>query len=276
MFKFCFNSTTLRNLDLFEALREVYACGYSGVELTLNESHLHPLHSSPQRVRAVADFCANNGFDLVCLAAGGENLLSAASYEPSLITDDANGRRTRIDLLKRSIQIAHQLNIPVLNFNSGRLKTGVEPARAWDDLKSAVRELLKDRGETILVLEPEPGFFIGTTADAINLIGEIAHPRLRLNLDLGHVNCSEEDCYGAIERALPYTRHIHIEDIKGRVHHHEIPGEGDIDFDRVFAAINQAKYSHYISVELHHHADIWQRALKESLAFLAPYGEKQG
>ena len=70
---------------------------------------------------------------------------------------------------------------------------------------------------------------------------------------------------------MPFTRHMHIEDIKGRVHHHEIPGEGDIDFDRVFSILHKANYAHYISVELHHHNDRWQSALSESLAFLNRY-----
>jgi hydroxypyruvate isomerase len=273
MFQFCFNSTTLRNLDVFEALSQIQAHGYAGVELTLNDSHLHPLHSPPERVAAIGEYCSRYGIPLVCLAAGGEKLASDLSYEPSLITLDADGRRFRIDLLKKALRMAQQLKIPVLNFNSGRLQQGVAPERAWEDLRQGVNELLGECGETELVLEPEPGFFIGTTRDAIRLIREIDDPRFRLNMDIGHVQCSEDDCYEAIEAAMPYTRHMHIEDIKGRVHHHEIPGEGEIDFDRVFASIKKAQYNHYVSVELHHHDQQWRRALQESLDYLRRYSE---
>ena len=93
--------------------------------------------------------------------------------------------------------------------------------------------------------------------------------RVRLNLDIGHVFCSETDCYSAIEKALPYSRHIHIEDIRNGVHHHEIPGEGDIDFPRIIQLLTSSDYNHYVSVELHHHADMWERALGESLSFLS-------
>lgn len=35
-----------------------------------------------------------------------------------------------------------------------------------------------------------------------------------LNLDIGHVYCCEENPILFIRKSIPYTRHIHIEDIK--------------------------------------------------------------
>jgi sugar phosphate isomerase/epimerase len=268
MLKFSFNSTTLRYMGVFEALTQIQNCGYDGVELMLNDTHLHPLRTPMTRVTEIRDFCSDHGIEIVCVAAGGDQLLSEIPYHPSLIAREESGRRQRIDLLKRSMEIAEILNAPVLAFNSGLLTEDVSRSEASGYIRDGITELLKSKGDLILALEPEPNFFIGTTTDAIALIQELNSPRLRLNLDIGHVNCSEDDCYEAIERAMPYTRHIHIEDIKQRVHHHEIPGEGDIDFTRVFSILESAPYKHYVSVELHHHNEIWQRALKESLEYM--------
>jgi len=265
MLKFSFNSTTLRYMDVLEALRQIKAHGYDGVELMLNDTHLHPLHTPWSRVLEIGNYCSAHGIKIVCLAAGGDRLLSDLPYQPSLICADPAGRRRRIDLLKRSIEIAETLAAPVLNFNSGLPEKGVAQAQAWEFLREAVVELLAQKPDLTLVLEPEPGFYIGTTTSALKLIREVDDPRFRLNLDIGHVNCSEDDCYEAIARSMPFTRHIHIEDIRQRVHRHEIPGEGDIDFPRVFSILRKAQYRHYVSVELHHHAEMWQRALKQSL-----------
>jgi sugar phosphate isomerase/epimerase len=272
--KFSFNSTTLRDLDVFDAQSQIQKFGYDGIELTLNDSHLHPLRSPMARVSEIKSFSADHGIPIVCVAAGGDRLLSDVPYEPSLIDADENDRRKRIDLLKRSIEITEFLGAPVLNFNSGLPPKELSRSQAKDHLLAGVRELLARRKNAILVIEPEPGFMIGTTTEAIAFIEEIGDPALRLNLDIGHVKCSEDDCYDAIERAMPYTRHIHIEDIKQRVHHHEIPGEGDIDFSRVFAILKDANYSHYVSIELHHHNEVWQRALKESLDYLHQFEMK--
>ena len=266
--KYSFNSTTLRNMDIIQALTQIRASGYDGVELMLNESHLHPLHATPERVAAIRNFCTGLGLPIVCVSAGGDSLLSDVPYRPSLIDSDAIGRRQRIGLLKRSVEITQELGAPVLNFNSGMLCDELSPAAARDLLVEGIGELLGMKSGLTLVIEPEPSFFIGTTPDALALIEEIGDPALLLNLDIGHVNCSEDDCYGAMKRALPKTRHIHIEDIRQRVHHHEIPGEGDIDFCRVYSLLKRAGYAHYVSVELHHHDGMWKRALDESLAYL--------
>ena len=272
MFKYSFNSTTLRNMEVIEALKAIRTYGYAGVELTLNDSHLHPLKSNMARLPEIKKFCSENDFPVVCVAAGGDRLLGDEPYEPSLICPQAKGRSERLDLIKRAMEITVKLESPVLNINSGKLKAEMDREKALGYLYENLEELLRESSDVILVLEPEPGFLIGTTANALAMIHRISHPRLRLNLDIGHVFCSEEDCYSAIERAIPYAGNIHIEDIRGRIHHHEIPGEGDIDFVRVLNILKNSGYNHYVGVELHHHADMWQGALKESLEYLTKIG----
>lgn len=271
MLKLCFNSTTLRNIDLFRSLSLIKSHGYEGVELTLNDSHLHPLKHSFERVKEVKSFCADNDINIVCVAAGGPNVLSHEDYEPSLIHPKKFYRDIRVEFIKRAIELTNSLNTPVLNINSGRLRQDVSSEEAYEHLSSGIEKLIKEAGALTLVLEPEPDFFIGTTEQAIDFIRAVDSPHLKLNLDIGHVFCSENNCYENIEKALPYSRHIHIEDIKNRVHHHEIPGEGDIDFEIVTSLIRQSNYKHYISVELHHHDTAWQRALKESRDFLLKF-----
>jgi sugar phosphate isomerase/epimerase len=142
--------------------------------------------------------------------------------------------------------------------------------QAWDHLLEGVSECLVHAKGTILAIEPEPGFFVETTTDAIALIQTLLSVDIRLNLDIGHVYLCEQDYLGAIEKAMLYTRHIHIEDIKSRIHRHEIPGEGDIDFEAVFRILKQHQYRHYISVELYHHNTRWAQALEKSRQYLIP------
>ena len=268
MFKLCFNSTTLRNMDLFKALILIKRYGYEGVELTVNDTHVHPFKHTRDRFNEIKSFCEGQGIAIVCLAAGGPGVLGDEPYEPSLINKDPRKREERLDFIKHSMELAEHLDSPVLNINSGILRPDVSPREAQDFLLEGLHELLVQAGDLILVLEPEPEFFVGTTEKAIEIINAVNSDKLRLNLDIGHVFCSEDDCYGHIENSLPYARHIHIEDIKDGVHHHEIPGEGDIDFARVIGSIKEAGYEHYVSVELHHHDSVWQRALQESREYL--------
>jgi len=271
MFKLSFNATTLREMDLFDALRRIQAAGYDGVELMLNETHLHPLKTSHHRIAEIRDFCLSENIVICAIAAGGDSVLSDKPYQPTFFDPDPSGRSRRLEFLARSIEVAEFLGVPVIDFNSGPVHPNVSHEQSMDLLLSGVHWLLSGGGNVTLGLEPEPNFLIGTTVDAINLIQQVNNPRLRLTTDIGHVNVSEDDCYAAIERAARFSCNMHIEDIKGRVHAHQIPGEGDIDFDRVFEILNRTGYSHYIAVELHYHHDRWQRALDESVAYLNRY-----
>jgi sugar phosphate isomerase/epimerase len=271
MFKFSFNATTLREMDLFDALRHIQAAGYDGVELMFNDTHLHPLKTSRQRIAEIRDFCLSENIVICAIAAGGDGVLSDRPYQPTFFDPEPSGRARRLDFLTRGIEVAEYLAVPVIDFNSGPIHPDVSRAQSLEMFHSAVNSLLSRGGNVTLGLEPEPNFVIGTTVDAIDLIQQVNHPRLRLTTDIGHVNVSENDCYAAIEHASPFSCNMHIEDIKGRVHAHEIPGKGDIDFDRVFEILNRSGYSNYIAVELHYHHDRWQRALDESINYLNRY-----
>lgn len=270
MLKLCFNATTLRYIELTEALDHIKKAGYEAVEIALNDTHIHPLKSSREQLLAVKKHCEDIGLIIACVAAGGPTLLGETPYEPSMICADPHGRAERLDVYKRSIELAHTVGSPILNINSGILKEGVSAEEADGYFRSGIEQLLAEAGDLTLVLEQEPGFFVGTTKTAIQYIKEFNTEKLRFNLDIGHVFCSEpeEECYDNVRTSLPYTRHIHIEDIKDRVHFHQIPGDGDIDFDRIIKIIEDSGYSHYVCVELHNHDGVWQKALDESRAYL--------
>jgi len=266
--KFCFYSATLRNFELSEAFRLISTAGYDGVELTLIDPHMHMLKATNEQAREAQKQCADLGLEIACACVAWPTLLSEELFEPSIIAADPKGRQQRIDSIRRSIEIAHHLDCPVVNIVSSFPPGGVPTERAREWFLEGINTLLPELGDKVLVVEPEPDFFVETTTDAIEFIKEINSPGFRLMMDIGHVYISEKDCYGAIERALPYTRHIHIEDIKDMVHDHLRLGEGDIDFERIAAIMKAANYQHFISVELQNHLVEWQRALYESRDYL--------
>ena len=98
---------------------------------------------------------------------------------------------------------------------------------------------------------------------------------------------AEIDVYGfsiqrmsfyVVDRAKPILRYIREKGIAtkmiantltGKVHFHEIPGKGEIDFRECFSILIDNGYRGYGSVELYHHVDRWQEALSESLSYLS-------
>lgn len=273
MFPLSFNTQCLSNLPLGRALEETAKAGYEGVDLFYRPEHLHPFDTTQEQLDELNNMFAKLPLKPVSLASGWPFLLSDDAFEPSLISPDRKARQQRINVISAALDMANELSIPVVQFASGVRQAGVSPEEAIEMLTEGIRTCLRNAGDAILVLEPEAPLpasmgggrcFIETTSQAIPIIEEISSPQFRLNMDITHVQCCEEDLTQCVADALPYNRHIHIADIKGKVHHHEIPGEGDIDFRSVLEVLSDANYEHYLSVELHAHADEWERALYQS------------
>lgn len=263
-----YNTNGLRNMPIELAIKEVAKAGYDGIELSLHKNHLHPFTITQAQLDSIQYCIVESKIKVVDLATGCDNLLSDERFEPSLITPSEKGRRTRLELIKSSIEIAQYLEIPVVNFASGYKKDGLSVKTARNYLIEGIHECLGDAGNVVLAIEPEPDMFVQTTTEAISIIEEINSEKFKLNLDVGHVYCCEDDYLKKIEKSLPYTCHIHVEDIKNRIHHHEIPGTGEIDFKTIIELCIRNHYSKFLSVELYHHVDVWEQALKESRDYM--------
>lgn len=269
MIRVSYNANGLRTIDLRRAIDAVARAGYDGIELSLHPAHLDPFNCKDDKLASVAQALDSSGLPAICLATGADALLGTDRFEPSLIHPDHTQRCRRIDLIKRAVDIANELRIPVVNLASGILRPEMSGDDAWELLTEGVQVCLEHAStQIILALEPEPGFLIETNEQALALITKIGSPGLRLNQDVGHENVAELNYLATIRQALPVTRHMHVEDILDRRHAHLIPGEGHIDFTALMKMLLDDGYPHFISVELYNHADVYQHALSASLTFL--------
>jgi len=269
VFRIAYNANGLRALSLHDAVRAVAAAGYQGIELSLHPNHIDPQRFTQADAESLRTFIHDQGIHACCLATGADTLLGSERFEPSLIHPTKSGRQQRIDLLRWAIDLACWLGVPVVSLASGFRKPEVSTALAHDMLLTSISRCLEHAGTSVtLAIEPEPGFFVETNAQACALIQEIRSPYFRLNQDIGHANVCEDDYLQSIERSLGLTSHIHVEDIKNRYHHHEIPGDGDIDFCEFFRALQDRSYAGYLSVELYNHGNVYEEALSRSLRHL--------
>ena len=269
MFTLAYNSNGLRSQPFEKAVSMVAEAGFKGIELSLQKSHFDHISASEDVLKDVSAVLREYDIRPVCIATGDKSLLSDKDYEPSLINPDPEARHERIHLLKRAICIAHELRAPVVNFASGFKCEDTENEEAYSMLMSGIEELLYDAGtDMLLAIEPEPGMFIETTFQARKLVLDIGNPGLMINMDLGHVECCESDVLDSVYKTLPMTAHIHIEDIKNKVHHHEIPGDGDMDLKNILKIIKESGYSRAVSVELYDHDDVAEEAVNMSFQYL--------
>ncbi|MDP1958007.1 MAG: TIM barrel protein, partial [Rhodocyclaceae bacterium] len=101
-----------------------------------------------------------------------------------------------------------------------------------------------------LLLEPlnnrdNPGFFVPTTARALQVLDAVGSRNLQVQYDVYHAQVMEGDLARTLETQLARIGHIQIADNPGR---HE-PGTGEIHFPFLFKRLEQLGYPGWIGCE---------------------------
>lgn len=216
MFKLSYSANSLTTLDFFKAIDEVDNANYDGIELFFEKKNFNPYEMCEIDFVKIGRYFQHKRINPVAISTATVCFLSDIPHEPSLITIDKIKRQHRIDLIKKGIEIAKRLNIPIVSFQSGYLRREHIESRIDVNilLINSIKECLKHAEDIILVIEPEPGMFIETFDDAINLIKQINSDNFKLHIDICHAYCTENNYVKAIKDALPYTAYMHLADIK--------------------------------------------------------------
>jgi sugar phosphate isomerase/epimerase len=261
--------------SLEACLQVIARLGYRGVALTLDHHVLNPFSAGLQR-RLAATARLLGAHRLCCVIETGARFLLDPwrKHEPTLVSPEAVARKTRLDFLRRAVDIAAALNAEALSFWSGTPAVGTPEERAWDWLATGCSKLA-DYAETAgipLAFEPEPGMLVASLAHYGRLRGLVNRKILGLTLDAGHAFLTEPlspgDC---IRRVQGEILNVHIEDMRSGIHRHLQFGTGDMDFHEVFAALKEIDYSGPVNVELSRHSHDAVNAAAKALTFLTPF-----
>jgi 2-dehydrotetronate isomerase len=90
-----------------------------------------------------------------------------------------------------------------------------------------------------------PGYFLQTTAQAIDIIAQVAAPNLKLMFDCYHVQLMEGDLSHKLPSLAPYIGHIQFASVPDR----GTPDHGEVNFAHVFSVITQMGYDAPLGAE---------------------------
>ncbi len=101
-----------------------------------------------------------------------------------------------------------------------------------------------------LLMEPlnrfdAPGYAVGTTAQACEIIQDVGASNLKLMFDCYHVGRTEGDVIGQFHEWLPWIGHVQFASVPDRGR----PDRGDIDYRAVFATIAQSGWTRPLGAE---------------------------
>jgi L-ribulose-5-phosphate 3-epimerase len=272
--KLGYNTNGLAHHPWETALELIAETGYRSVAITLDHHCLNPFASDLRREIDRMRRALEIHRLASVIETGARFLLNLREkHEPTLLSSSAEGRRQRIDFLKRSIDIAAELGSDAMSFWSGILRDPIAEIAATQRLADGCREVLDyaTRKNVRLAFEPEPGMLIESFDQYAKLLELVDGPLFGLTVDIGHVHCVEEGPIASyLKEWAPRIFNIHIEDMRKGVHEHLMFGEGEIDFPPVISALTQIGYTGGVHVELSRHSHCAPEALRNSYDFLRP------
>lgn len=221
---------------LADRIGRAAANGFGGVEV---------LFPYELRVNEITELLRDNHLDLVLfnLPAGdwyaGDRGIAAS---PDRVKEFRNG----VDL---AVTYAEALKPRRVNCLVGKTDNPLESRRTMLENIVYAADALETAGVK-MTIEPVnthdvPGFAIADTAAALSVLAEVEHPNVGLQFDVYHSLRMGEDPFAIIAEHGKNMDHIQIADFPGR---HQ-PGTGEIDFQRLFTAIDDSGYPGWVSLE---------------------------
>jgi D-psicose/D-tagatose/L-ribulose 3-epimerase len=240
----------VRTLDFPAQCALASALGYDGLELAP-----FTLGPEPHRLPAArrAEFCriaADHGLRIT-----GLHWLLVTPDGLSITSGDDATRTRTLDVMRRLVELCADLGGTILVHGSPKQRAiapddskEVALARAADCF-AAVAAAAEQARVTYCIepLAPAETQLINTVADAASIVEQTGSPALRTMIDTCAAGQSERVAIPAlIERWLPtgVIAHIHLNDPNRRA-----PGQGELRFAPILAALRRQNYAGICSVE---------------------------
>lgn len=152
----------------------------------------------------------------------------------------------------KAIDYAKILECGQLHCMAGLTPAGADP----DDLRKTYVENLRfasaemERSGIRCLMEmintrDIPGFYLNISAQAEQIMAEVASGNLYIQYDIYHMQIMEGDLAPTIERLLPKIAHMQLADTPGR----NEPGTGEINYPFLFGHIDRIGYKGWIGCE---------------------------
>jgi len=290
-----FSTNAFKRYSLEDSIREIAKLGYSGVEILCDIPHAYPPHIKEDHIRSFKKTLSSSNIGISNLNAF--TLFAIGdTYHPSWIDD--NRREIRIQHTIECIRLAKKIGAKHLSTEPGgpvRLIPSSPSSSSYSSPSSPQQQrqqrqqpLDMDRLEEVfldglarvaqvaeeedikVLIEPEPGLLVENSKQFKKLMTKILNPKhIRLNFDIGHFYCVNEDPAKVMFELSDYIEHFHLADIaQTRIHNHLIPGRGSIDFRSIFDAMDDIGYRGFVTVELYPYQDNPIDAAKEAFDYL--------
>ncbi|MBP3956550.1 sugar phosphate isomerase/epimerase [Gemmata sp. G18] len=135
---------------------------------------------------------------------------------------------------------------------------------ALDTLKHCLPALERDRVYLCLEpLTPAETNFMTTAAEGVSLARKLAHPFVKLHLDVKAMAAESSPTPDVIRANREYMHHFHANDPNKRG-----PGFGSTDFKPIFQALKDVNYTGWVSVEVFDYSPDPDTIARDSIRYM--------
>lgn len=246
--RFAICNETFQDWPLEQAFQFARRHGYEGVEFAPFTLGRDAHDVSPEKRQAVRQLLQQNELESI-----GLHWLLAKTEGYYLTSPEEDTRRRTAEYLMALAQLCHDLDGSIMVLGSPQqrnLLPGVSHDQAMEfaaDVIGQAEPSFRELGVTLALepLGPAEGDFLLTAESGIELAKQIDSPNVKLHLDVKAMSSESKSIPDIIVDSADYLAHFHANDPNKRG-----PGMGDVDFQPIFAALQQINYQGWVSVEV--------------------------
>lgn len=240
-----FSTLGCPNWSLDRIIEAALADDYAGIEIRILDGEVIPADLAAESRREIRSKIERNNLVIAGLGAS-----------TRFTTADGEERQENIDSLRRYLQLAHDLEAPMVRTFGGRS----EDERPNDEVLDRVADSLSqvaeeaDRLGVTVVLETHDAFCLGEDVAAV--LDRVDHPRMRAVWDIHHPYRKGESVEDTRRFLGDRLAHVHLKDARKREDGSwqlVLLDEGEVPARQIVDLLLDEGYDGYLAVE-------WEKA----------------
>lgn len=239
---YTYSYTDRLDQPIVPTLERIAATGYDGIDVSGTHGRSDdPKSFTAERRKLTRETCRRLGLSV-------EAVITHASLTNSLFTDKP------LDL-KGTVDLAVDVGAPVVTFHMGGPADDQEKRKeAWRRVVEYLKDAIGYAAKKEVYLASDgiwPEWIVDTPASLLELCEEVGSPYMSVNFDPCYLTLMGLDPVAVARQWRDRIVHGHLKDHVGMYPkwEHRIPGQGEMDYDRVVQGLKEIDFQRAIAIE---------------------------